>query len=704
MKTRKIVLCHKRAPGDTLVLTGLVRDIALSHPGKFEIGVDTSAMDLWRHNPHVNHELHAQRKKNPAGIEYVKIQYGKGIRDQNYEPVHFLSYFHRDFEIQCKTKVPLQYPYPDLHLSDEERTVPLIDGRYWVVVSGGKSDFTAKVWHVRKLQRVVSELSEKGIGCVQVGGNDSGHWHPPLQNVVNLVGHTNLRDLARLIWHSEGVICGVTCLMHMAAALQKPCVVLAGGREAWWWEGYVRENPALQQAKHPLNVPHQFLHTIGLLDCCKQHGCWRNKVVPLRDDKSICLHPVMKPGQPIPLCMDMITPKHVMEAIMKYYENPDCAPIDASVKDDTEPEKPAAPPDVIEVTPQPEASKKRRLINLFDDDDPPPKTNGACKSQPTRTKAQASVKVPKGMTPQEFLSKANVRVNSGAKMEGRGPNHDATVVAHAPGAPHPAVVPQDPGIFDHEDIGGKFTVCVLLYGPEKLYDMHHRCLSSIVGTCPGDRIDLRVASNQLNKKSLAMVQGYVDQGIITKHYHHPNNDFKYPVMREMFHDKSHPINTKWVIWFDDDSIADRTPAWLNILAQAIIQHHRRDHAHMFGAPFVWTLQGGQKQWFEEAPWHKGKPWRLHNGKPSPNGNKIVFCTGGFWAITAEAIRNCDIPDRRLGHNGGDYTIGEQLYQGGYKMKSFNAKKQFVHTSSVKRRGITQSMPGTTPTPRQLQVH
>ena len=38
---QKLVLIHKRAPGDTLVLTALVRDIALAHPGKFRIDVDT---------------------------------------------------------------------------------------------------------------------------------------------------------------------------------------------------------------------------------------------------------------------------------------------------------------------------------------------------------------------------------------------------------------------------------------------------------------------------------------------------------------------------------------------------------------------------------------------------------------------------------------------------------------------------------------
>jgi len=706
-KIRNIILSHNRAPGDTLVLTGLVRDIALTHPGRFRIAVDTSAMDFWRFNPHVDQELRQWAKRNPSSVEHVKIQYGRGIRDQNYEPLHFLPYFHKDFQTRCGVTVPLQFPYPDIHLSVEERTVSLMEGRYWCVISGGKSDFTAKVWDASKLQEVVHKLAAMGLGVVQLGSNDAGHWHPPMDGAINLVGHTNLRDMARLIHHADGIICGVTCGMHLAAALQRPCVCIAGGREAWWWEAYVRENKGLAPVQDKLTMPHQFLHTIGLLDCCKQHGCWKNKVVPLRNDKSVCYHPVTKPGQPVPLCMDMITVQHVMEAVMKYYQDGSLPPVRPAERDIPVPRR--MPPAAVEVVPPKVSAEetnvapampqetKPSLLHLFDS---PPNGNGAAQAKKVpktggvkQASARAKIPVPAGMTPQEFLNKAKFKVNQNAKMEGR-PGNRSTQVATTPGMPHPAVVPQDPAVFDHPDVGGKFTICVLFYGPDRFFDLHQRCLNSIISTVPQGRLDLRVGSNELNKKSLAMIQGFVDQGIITKHYRHPENAWKYPVMREMFHDPSCPIQTKWVLWFDDDSICDRTPAWINILAQAIIQHHRLDNAHMFGAPFVWTLKDGQKAWFESRPWYHGKPWRLHNGKPAPNGNKIVFCTGGFWAITHEAIVNCDIPDSGIGHNGGDLTIGEQLYQGGYRMKSFNAKKQFVYTSSVPRRGITTPMPGT----------
>jgi hypothetical protein len=392
-----------------------------------------------------------------------------------------------------------------------------------------------------------------------------------------------------------------------------------------------------------------------------------------------------------------------MEAVMKYYTDKTLPPIRSLTEGPTPPV--SQPPEVVEVPmtkPAPKPVTRAGLLSLFDTPTDAGGNGKPCHEASTKAGARARIAIPPGQSPQEFLKNTTFRVNPKAKLEGR-PGHDPTLVAQAPGMPHPAVVPQDPKIFDHEDIGGKFTACMLFYGPDRFFDLHKRCLESFLVTTPRDRIDLRVGSNELNPKSLAMIQGYVDQGAITKHYRHLRNDLKYPVMREMFHDSQHPIQTKWVLWFDDDSICDRSPAWLNILTQQIIEHYHRANAHMFGAPFVWTLQTGQKQWYESRPWHRGKPWRLHNGKPSPSGNKIIFCAGGFWAVTHEAIVRCDIPDAGLGHNHGDVVIGEQLYQNGYRMKAFNARKQFVFTSSVPRRGVTTPVPGTRNQPKLVQV-
>ncbi len=333
--SRKFVLVHNRSPGDIVVLTALVRDLKLAHP-EFQLGVDTTCKDLWRHNPHVT--LDWLHQKNKSDITFVKCDYSVGIREQNRETVHFIPWFHRDFKTQTSINVPLTKPFGDLHLSDEERNVSLLNGRYWVTISGGKSDFTIKPWRVSYLQEVVNRVVEKlGVGVVQIGSTDSGHWHPPLDNVVNLVGRSNLRDMLRLIQHAEGVICGVTGAMHMAAALEKPCVVFGGGREAWWWEAYVNENKGFGNMSGTFKVPHRYLHTIGLLSCCRHHGCWRNKVVKINDDKSVCEYPVLGP-QPIALCMDMITPDHVWEAVQSYYKDGTLAPVDSQRQLDLTPD------------------------------------------------------------------------------------------------------------------------------------------------------------------------------------------------------------------------------------------------------------------------------------------------------------------------------------------------------------------------------
>ncbi|WP_339910221.1 hypothetical protein [Symmachiella dynata] len=113
------------------------------------------------------------------------------------------------------------------------------------------------------------------------------------------------------MYHASGVLCGVTFLMHLAAAVERPtgvrglrpCVVVAGGREPPHWEAY---------------PGHQFLHTIGALPCCATGGCWRSRAVPLQDgskhDHSLCEYPV----DGFPLCMQLVTPDRVVDAVMMY--------------------------------------------------------------------------------------------------------------------------------------------------------------------------------------------------------------------------------------------------------------------------------------------------------------------------------------------------------------------------------------------------
>ena len=657
-KPRKIVLQHFRAPGDTAVLTGLVRDIALTRPGEFQIDVHTHAMDLWNNNPHIT----PLPRKKASGVEFLKLDYRPGLKDQNYEPIHFLAYFHRIFEAAAKVRIPLTLPYPDLHLSEQEKNTRPINGRYWVIFPGGKEDFTIKVWNRDSWIDTVTQLQTRGIQCVQLGCAErikTRHTNPELPGVLDLVGQTTLRQAVQLIAHADGVICGVTAGMHIAAALHKPCIVLAGGREAWWWEAYVQENKGLGglQVAKLLQTPHKFLHTIGLLKCCAQHGCWKNKVIPLNDDKSLCYLPVVRPGQAVARCMDMITPAHVVKAVMEYYTDNSLPPIEpvASLPAVAAP-RVVAPPSV-----------RLHAYDIFST--PAPATAPA-----TAPDLDKLILAPK-------LTVANSIVLAGKP------------VMKPQSAPDKASE-----IFNNPIIGGKFTIFVLMFSeasPRTHHELHRRCLDSIIATVPLERMDLRIGSNSLCPESVAYIDKLMADGIVSKPYRNIENRRKYPVMREMFWDPEHPINTKWVIWFDDDSIADRDPQWLAALGQTILQQSPEPtNNHMFGRKYTWALQNGQANMYRQRPWYKGLHFRDKVGRPTPNGNTVMFATGGFWAISLQAIRACDIPDTALLHNGGDVAIGEQLYQCGFGLGSFNAKNQHIAISAAPRRGLSEPHFGT----------
>jgi hypothetical protein len=310
-------------------MTACVRDLALTHPGQYDVHVWTSCQTLWKHNPHVV-GVHG---KPVQGMKRYDLTYGHHINQANRVPLHFLTAFHRNMKEHLHIDVPVLKPYGDLHLSDWHKENPPVAGRYWYYIVGGKSDFTTKIWSSVRHQQAINILKQYGHQFVQGGANHSGHWHPAMDGVLNLVNQTNLRDMMWLIYHADGVVCTITAAMHVAAAFQKPCVITAGGREHWWWEAYVntKYDNFGPVASRKLKVPHKYLHTQGLLDCCHDRGCWKNKVTRNQRDKrkSYCKYPVQDGyGQTIPRCLDMLTTEHVVDAVRWYYDTGILPPVE----------------------------------------------------------------------------------------------------------------------------------------------------------------------------------------------------------------------------------------------------------------------------------------------------------------------------------------------------------------------------------------
>ena len=286
---KKLLLKNRQSPGDIVMLTAAVRDLHRSQPGKFATDVRTPCGGLWENNPHLT-----AIADDDAEAEGIECGYPL-IHRSNGGPWHFIHGFTQFLAEKLGATIQPTDFKGDIHLSPKEKgwmsQVQEITRErlpYWIVGAGGKYDFTAKWWAHARWQAVVEHFAGR-ILFVQVG--EKGHHHPPLRGVLDLRGKTTLRQLVRLVHHAQGVLCPVTLLMHLAAAVEvapgmpknRPCVVVAGGREPSQWEAYPH---------------HQYLHTNGALRCCDHGGCWKARTVPLGDGD--------RKDEPGNLCVDVV--------------------------------------------------------------------------------------------------------------------------------------------------------------------------------------------------------------------------------------------------------------------------------------------------------------------------------------------------------------------------------------------------------------
>jgi ADP-heptose:LPS heptosyltransferase len=275
--------------------------------------VRTPCPQLWENNPYL-----ITLDERDAKVTVLQCHYPL-IHRSNQAPVHFIHAFIEFLNGKLGLKIrPTQFK-GDIYISKQEQSqfsqVHEIIGQdipFWIIVAGGKNDFTIKWWDRHRFQEVVDHFCGK-ILFVQVG--EKGHYHPALNGVLDLRGKTDLRQFVRLMYHAQGVLCPVTLAMHLAAAVEvkggrpknRPCVVIAGGREPSQWEAYPH---------------HQYIHTNGALMCCDSGGCWKSRTIPLGDGDSkdkpenLCVDVVGN----LPRCMDMISSSAVIQRIKLYFD------------------------------------------------------------------------------------------------------------------------------------------------------------------------------------------------------------------------------------------------------------------------------------------------------------------------------------------------------------------------------------------------
>lgn len=138
-------------------------------------------------------------------------------------------------------QVTMSYTPQDWQTSERLLQQQGVNGDYIVVQPTSRWFF--KCWSEEKMAATISALQADGHTLVLTSGPDMREQEMvtkilancPTQNVVSLAGQVTLRQLAALIDHAKLFIGTDSVPMHMAAALQTPCIALFGPSKLTFW-------------------------------------------------------------------------------------------------------------------------------------------------------------------------------------------------------------------------------------------------------------------------------------------------------------------------------------------------------------------------------------------------------------------------------------------------------------------------------------
>jgi ADP-heptose:LPS heptosyltransferase len=292
-KDRKVILIQDQSPGDILTMTRALEDLKLTYP-HWHIDVRSPCMEIFENCPHLTPLSEADPEVEKFSIRYDDINIS------GWNGLHFADAFINDMERKLGCRIKKTSIRPQLWVSDEEKGwINQVEvqfgwkGPFWLLNAGRKQDNELKQYH--RWQEVVDILNWRfrdRVKIVQIG--HAAHIHPQLRGTLNLVGQTDTRQLIRLAYHSEGTIGPLSFQFVIAAALEKPAVVLAAGKEGVRWHLY----------------PHiRHIATNGALECCKWDGCW------LGGELGECRNQV----NGVPRCFEIVKPHVIADACTMYY-------------------------------------------------------------------------------------------------------------------------------------------------------------------------------------------------------------------------------------------------------------------------------------------------------------------------------------------------------------------------------------------------
>src|SRR5688500_8189752 len=166
---RRLVLRCNLSPGDIVMLTAAARDLHRCYPHKFLTDVRTLCPAIWHHNPY----LTRLRDDDPK-VETIECEYPLIDRCSRH-PYHclrgFIDFLSKRLHLDIRPtafKGGVRLSVTEEGWMSQMRELTGSDTPFWILVAGGKFDFTIKWWEASRYQAVVDHFAGK-IQFVQVG-------------------------------------------------------------------------------------------------------------------------------------------------------------------------------------------------------------------------------------------------------------------------------------------------------------------------------------------------------------------------------------------------------------------------------------------------------------------------------------------------------------------------------------------------------
>jgi len=233
---RHLVHFYGNTPGDDLMCTVVLRE--MRKRGRRSIWMMSRHPALYERNKDVDvvvpFDFRYERMVNWVGGRSWYAHYGghDQVADRSPSPQrHIIALMCQ----ACGISGPVTLR-PYLYLSGEERAAGRLAPKQIALHSSGMSAFSAmknKEWFPDRLQAVVHALRGE-YTLVQLGSPKD----PPLDGCLDLRGKSSLRESAAIIANSAIFLGQVGFLMHLTRAVDRPAVIIYGGRELPWQSGY----------------------------------------------------------------------------------------------------------------------------------------------------------------------------------------------------------------------------------------------------------------------------------------------------------------------------------------------------------------------------------------------------------------------------------------------------------------------------------